>query len=320
MASTAQKLHRKLAALTEEPAWIALCPSSSAHASAWVGGQVFQPVDPVSAVKLAAAGPLSGHLATTKTEWVRAYSSALVGPDDGHAVYCHSQSGTPVALVGWRVRQAAQLADLRRGMAAVRETLRSLYAVTKLETEAAALRHVLGKPELCVAAVRPTGEIIGSSLSARELLGEMAHGPRHYFHRDRAPLPASLVADLRRAAQGQRPLSRVCTARFGPLRVPGADWCPVLAVEFFVEKMVSPGISLSLLTPVERQVFGLLAQGATNPEIARDRGVSPSTVKHQVASIFEKAGIRRRTELIAAHLQSLPGSIATSTLAMNLIK
>jgi DNA-binding NarL/FixJ family response regulator len=317
---TPQKLHRKLAALVGEPAWIVLCPSSSAHASAWVGDHVFQPVDPVLAAEVAAAAPTGGHLATNKAEWVRAYFSALFGQDHGHAIYCHTQRGIPVAMVGWRVSHGAGLADLRRAMSVVRQTLRSMYLVMRLETEAAALRHVLGNAESSVAAVRPDGEIIGSSLSARELLGQLAHGPRHYYHRDLAPLPASLIAEITRAVEGQRRLSRVCTARFGPLQVPGADWCPVLVMEFFEEKAASPGIRLSCLTPVEREVFHLLAQGATNPEIARDRGVSPSTVKHQVASIFDKAGVRRRTELIAAHLQGLTGSVANSTLAMGLTR
>jgi two-component system nitrate/nitrite response regulator NarL len=50
------------------------------------------------------------------------------------------------------------------------------------------------------------------------------------------------------------------------------------------------------LSPAERMVLALVAQGKTNSEIARELGRSRSTVKHQVAAVLHKLGVRTRVE------------------------
>jgi DNA-binding CsgD family transcriptional regulator len=49
----------------------------------------------------------------------------------------------------------------------------------------------------------------------------------------------------------------------------------------------------------EREVLELLAAGKSNKEIARRLDVSPNTVKTHVSKLFEKLGVRRRTEAIS---------------------
>jgi ATP/maltotriose-dependent transcriptional regulator MalT len=56
------------------------------------------------------------------------------------------------------------------------------------------------------------------------------------------------------------------------------------------------------LTPREREVLTLLAQGRTNREIAQDLVISETTAKVHVRHILEKLGVRNRTE--AARLVS----------------
>jgi DNA-binding CsgD family transcriptional regulator len=46
-------------------------------------------------------------------------------------------------------------------------------------------------------------------------------------------------------------------------------------------------------------VFGLLAAGQANKEIARALGVSPNTVKTHLARLYEKLGVTSRTAAIA---------------------
>lgn len=53
------------------------------------------------------------------------------------------------------------------------------------------------------------------------------------------------------------------------------------------------------LSPAEREVTHALLQGATNAEIAEQRGVAVRTVANQVASVFKKLGVSSRTELAA---------------------
>jgi DNA-binding NarL/FixJ family response regulator len=50
------------------------------------------------------------------------------------------------------------------------------------------------------------------------------------------------------------------------------------------------------LTPREAEVIGLIAQGLTNKQIADVLFISESTVKVHVLHIFEKLGVRTRTE------------------------
>lgn len=90
----------------------------------------------------------------------------------------------------------------------------------------------------------------------------------------------------------------VLPLRRGSTRAPGA----VVAV--FVAHTDSPFIApteivtaLFELTPAEARVFGLIAKGHTMGEVAAELGVEQSTVKTHMLRIYEKTGVRRRSEL-----------------------
>ncbi len=57
------------------------------------------------------------------------------------------------------------------------------------------------------------------------------------------------------------------------------------------------------LTPREAQVFGLVEQGLTNNEIARELGIRPGTVKIHLKHLYEKTGIRGRYHLALSGLK-----------------
>jgi DNA-binding CsgD family transcriptional regulator/tetratricopeptide (TPR) repeat protein len=77
--------------------------------------------------------------------------------------------------------------------------------------------------------------------------------------------------------------------------------------------MAKPGLSMkpvsrnpdSLLSNRETEVFGLLAQGLTNKQIAHSLFVSESTVKVHVRHILEKLGVRTRTAAASLHRNEL---------------
>ena len=63
------------------------------------------------------------------------------------------------------------------------------------------------------------------------------------------------------------------------------------------------------LTPREEEIAQLVAQALSNKEVARELGLSESTVKHHVHSIFGKLGLATRGQLMRrmrAHTQLAP--------------
>jgi DNA-binding NarL/FixJ family response regulator len=53
-----------------------------------------------------------------------------------------------------------------------------------------------------------------------------------------------------------------------------------------------------LLTPREKEVLQLLAQGLPNKQIAQRTGISENTVKYHISSIYSKLGASNRTEAV----------------------
>jgi DNA-binding NarL/FixJ family response regulator len=70
----------------------------------------------------------------------------------------------------------------------------------------------------------------------------------------------------------------------------------------------SPGTSR--LSPQERLILPLLAEGKTNKEIAVQLRLSDKTVKNYLANIFDKLHVKRRTEAVAWFMKEthIPGA------------
>jgi DNA-binding NarL/FixJ family response regulator len=58
------------------------------------------------------------------------------------------------------------------------------------------------------------------------------------------------------------------------------------------------------LTKREREVLSLMAKGMTNPQIAEQLVISPSTVQFHVHNILGKLGVQTRTKAVAIAIQS----------------
>jgi DNA-binding NarL/FixJ family response regulator len=73
-------------------------------------------------------------------------------------------------------------------------------------------------------------------------------------------------------------------------------------IEQFARGPVAPKVpeppSLAELTPREREVFALLVQGLSNPEICRTLVISEATAKTHVARILQKLALRDRVQAV----------------------
>ena len=114
-----------------------------------------------------------------------------------------------------------------------------------------------------------------------DVLDAMATGACGYLIK--SDPPDALVAAVRNAMSEQAVLSRVVVERL--VRGVAEDGRP--------EPPAGPRPEL---TEREVEVLRLLAQGADNAAIGRGLFISPHTVKQYVAHIFEKLGVRTRTE------------------------
>jgi two-component system nitrate/nitrite response regulator NarL len=68
--------------------------------------------------------------------------------------------------------------------------------------------------------------------------------------------------------------------------------------------MVRDSVHTHELTPREREILLLTADGRSAPDIAMHLQMSPSTVKTELLSSFEKLGVCDRAGAVAAALQS----------------
>jgi DNA-binding CsgD family transcriptional regulator len=62
---------------------------------------------------------------------------------------------------------------------------------------------------------------------------------------------------------------------------------------------LSPSACATNLSPREREVLGYVTLGLTNREIATACGTSPHTVRNQLVSLFKKAEVTTRAELVS---------------------
>ena len=62
--------------------------------------------------------------------------------------------------------------------------------------------------------------------------------------------------------------------------------------------------SLDSLSPQERRILALIADGKTNKEVATDLGLSEKTVKNYLANAFDKLYVSRRSQAVALYVQA----------------
>jgi len=164
------------------------------------------------------------------------------------------------------------------------------------------LARSFGAPRALGRSLRMLGTIRGEPglEHLREAVGVLAPSPAKLEH---ARALAALGSALRRA---RRP-----TEARGPLRQ-ALELAAVCGADGLVEDVRSelyatgsrPRVEalggVASLTPSERRVAGLAAEGDTNKAIAQTLFVTPKTIELHLSNVYRKLGIRSRRELSAA--------------------
>lgn len=121
---------------------------------------------------------------------------------------------------------------------------------------------------------------------------------------------------LRAGASGyllkRSPASEIVRA----IRDVGAGGAPLSTpvARLVVESFQQPGGSapeasdqLSCLTPRERDILALLAEGDSSKQIANRLGLTPGTVRAYLHTIYEKLGVDNRTQAAVRYLEARGG-------------
>jgi len=175
---------------------------------------------------------------------------------------------------------------------------------TTLRLDAARVPRDYAAPGLVVLSTNNDVELI--TPPARELLAAM----RNPSHAEDETPPAALLAlaafTRRNSHDPERTEAIAVPTRIGWITLHASlpDRPVGGKVAIVLERAPSPqSTSIRLeahgVTPREREIAILLAQGLTNPEIATRLVLSPYTVQDHIKSLFEKTEVSSRQELVA---------------------
>ncbi len=187
---------------------------------------------------------------------------------------------------------------VRTGLRSLLETTDDLVVVGEAATVADALTRIpLTHPDVAILDVRlPDGSGVEVCREIRSLLPEIACVMLTSYADDEALFAAimagaagyvlkqvggtELVDDIRRAGAGQSLLDPALTERVLERLRAGPNEDPRLAS----------------LTPQERRILDLIAEGQTNRQIAGALYLAEKTVKNYVSNLLAKLGMQRRTQ------------------------
>lgn len=116
-------------------------------------------------------------------------------------------------------------------------------------------------------------------------------------HEDPATIRAALDAGAMGFVPKRAPASRLAGALSRVLD--GQPWIPpelAGAVAAATPPAPSPAVRVASLTPQQRRVLELVAKGRLNKQIADAMGIQERTVKAHLTAIFERLGVRNRTQ------------------------
>jgi DNA-binding NarL/FixJ family response regulator len=208
-----------------------------------------------------------------------------------------------------RILIADDHATFRSGLRAILSTQPDFDCVGEAEDGRAAVAESIRlRPDLAILDVRmpkldglaAAAEIVASGLTSVRMLMLTTYDSDEYLHRAlsagvsgfvlKSLPPEELIAAVRVAARGDAYVDPSMVRRLQP-RLADA-----LAPEPQSPRQLGPG--MDRLTAREHQVFMLLAEGLTNPEIAVRLHIGDETVKTHVSRVLTKLKLRDRVHAV----------------------
>jgi NarL family two-component system response regulator LiaR len=129
--------------------------------------------------------------------------------------------------------------------------------------------------------------VLTTVVDGEAVIGAIAAGATGYLLKDSGG--DALVTAVRAAAEGRVELSPEAARR--------------LATAIRPRRAAEP------LTPREREVLGLLAEGLANKEIGARLGIAEKTVKAHVTRVLDKLGVQSRTQAALVAVRSGAGGL-----------
>jgi DNA-binding NarL/FixJ family response regulator len=206
---------------------------------------------------------------------VRAGFRMIIDAEDGLEVVGEAADGLEAVEAAVRLRPNVVLMDIRMPELDGIEATRRVLAATR-------------------SADPPVRVLVLTTFDLNEYVYDALRAGASGFLLKDTP-PGRLVDGVHLIAAGEALLEPAITRR--------------LVEEFAQREPVAPPApapGIDDLTPRELEVFGLIARGRSNREIAAALFLSPKTVEHHLGSVFRKRGFRSRTELAAALATGAP--------------
>jgi ATP/maltotriose-dependent transcriptional regulator MalT len=204
-----------------------------------------------------------------------------------------------VALVrfdGDRLRGSAVLAVLTSAELARGDLDAAAAAVAELDAAAA----TSGERPIRLRAALAAGQLARARGDAGTAAQRLEEGLRLLGSERWELLRGELHLELARALQGVDRAGAAGHARealtvLGSIGAPARHAARRLLADLGEPDSTEPASSHGL-TPREREILALLAQGMTNPQIAARLVISTKTAEHHVGAILRKLGVRTRSE------------------------
>ncbi len=192
---------------------------------------------------------------------------------------------------------AGSAPDLVEALAACGQEDAARRALARLEEVSERTESPWGR----AVALRCGGLLAADDATAVALLEEAIAATAPTAPLDAARARLALGRRLRRAGDRDAATTELRRSAAEFRRVGAAPWAEQADCELpsGQRATVSPAGPLGSLSPLERQISRLAAEGLTNPEIGELLFYSRKTIERHLSAVFAKLGVRSRTELAA---------------------